>query len=101
MVIADAGDAAMQRLDRVYRELGSLLSQALRIKFETLQSERKMLAVEKQLTPEQAAAQRAFKPDIPLPDEEHVYWPFDGEYWRDELGSYTTLIPNRCLKAPQ
>ena len=20
------------------------------------------------------------------PDEEHVLWPFDGEYWRDELG---------------
>ena len=101
MVVADAGDAAMQRLDRVYRELGSLLSQALRIKFETLQSERKMLAVEKQLTSEQVASQRAFQPEIPLPDEEHVYWPFDGEYWRDELGSYTTLIPNRCLKAPQ
>ena len=100
MVIADAGDAAMQRLDRVYRELGGLLSQALRIKFETLQSERKMLAIEKQLSADEVAAQRKATFPEPSPDEEHMYWPFDGEYWRDELGSYTSLIPNRCLSNP-
>jgi hypothetical protein len=21
-------------------------------------------------------------------DDEHVYWPYQGEYWRDELGTY-------------
>ena len=25
------------------------------------------------------------------PDEEHVLWPFDGEYWRDELGFYRQI----------
>jgi len=101
MVVADAGDAAMQRLDRVYRELGSLLSQALRIKFETLQSERKMLSIEKQLSPEEVAEQRKFAAPAPSTDEEHMYWPFDGEYWRDELGSYTSMIPNKCLSNPR
>lgn len=101
MVVADAGEAAMQRLDRVYRELGGLLSQALRIKFETLQSERKMLAIEKQISQEEATEQRNFVVPDPSTNEEHDYWPFDGEYWRDELGSYTTLIPNRCLTNPR
>ena len=89
----------MQRLDRVYRELGSLLSQALRIKFEILQSERRMLGVAKRLSAAEVKAQQDQEVPPPLTDEEHQYWPFDGEYWKDELGSYTTVIPSRCLKA--
>jgi hypothetical protein len=29
-------------------------------------------------------------------DREHVIWPFDGEYWRDELGSYRAIVHSRC-----
>lgn len=29
-------------------------------------------------------------------DEEHEVWPFDGEYWRDELGSYRAVISPQC-----
>jgi tetratricopeptide (TPR) repeat protein len=29
-------------------------------------------------------------------DEEHVIWPFDGEYWRDELGFYRQVVSSRC-----
>jgi hypothetical protein len=29
-------------------------------------------------------------------DEEHEVWPFDGEYWLDELGSYRAVIPPQC-----
>lgn len=29
-------------------------------------------------------------------DVEHVVWPFDGEYWKDELGSYRALVISRC-----
>jgi hypothetical protein len=25
-------------------------------------------------------------------------WPFDGEYWRDELGYYRQVVVNRCPK---
>ncbi len=99
LIVSDAGEAAMQRLDRVYRELGSLLSQALRIKFEILQSERRMLGVAKRLSAAEVKAQQDQEVPPPLTDEEHQYWPFDGEYWKDELGSYTTVIPSRCLKA--
>jgi tetratricopeptide (TPR) repeat protein len=30
------------------------------------------------------------------PDEEHVLWPFDGEYWRDELGFYRQVVVSKC-----
>lgn len=29
-------------------------------------------------------------------DEEHVIWPFDGEYWRDEIGSYRVSVFSTC-----
>ncbi len=30
------------------------------------------------------------------PDEEHVIWPFNGEYWRDELGFYRQVVVSKC-----
>jgi hypothetical protein len=30
------------------------------------------------------------------PDFEHTIWPFDGEFWRDELGSYRQTVTSRC-----
>jgi hypothetical protein len=29
-------------------------------------------------------------------DEEHQMWPFDGEYWRDELGFYRQQVTSQC-----
>ena len=31
-------------------------------------------------------------------DPEHVTWPFDGEFWRDELGSYRQTVASRCAR---
>ena len=98
LVISDAGEAAKSRLDRVRAELTDLLSQALRVKFETLRAQRAMLSLQKTMTADQVAELRAQKLARPPADEEHMYWPFDGEYWRDELGAYTFVIANRCLK---
>jgi hypothetical protein len=33
---------------------------------------------------------------LPRPDDEHVIWPFDGEFWRDELGSYRQVVVSQC-----
>lgn len=96
LVIGEAGQAAKDRIERVYRELTDLLSQALRVKFETLKAERAMIAKLKRMSAEEAKAQFGVA-ETPESDEEHVYWPFEGEYWRDELGAYTFLIVNRCM----
>jgi len=29
-------------------------------------------------------------------DDDHIRWPFDGEYWRDELGTYRQTVVNTC-----
>ena len=29
-------------------------------------------------------------------DDEHVYWPFEGEFWRDELGNYEYTLTKGC-----
>jgi hypothetical protein len=29
-------------------------------------------------------------------DEEHYLWPFNGEFWRDELGFYRQQVVSRC-----
>ena len=39
---------------------------------------------------------RAPRGDVTATDEEHVYWPFQGEYWKDELGSYYYYIRSEC-----
>jgi hypothetical protein len=31
-----------------------------------------------------------------LGDEEHFLWRFDGEYWRDELGTYRQTVLSTC-----
>ena len=28
--------------------------------------------------------------------DEHLYWPYDGEFWRDELGTYTYTMTKGC-----
>jgi hypothetical protein len=32
-------------------------------------------------------------------DDEHEFWKFNGEYWRDELGYYRVRLQNRCEKS--
>jgi hypothetical protein len=33
-----------------------------------------------------------------VPDDEHLYWPFDGQYWKDELGYYRFKIRSVCTR---
>ena len=40
------------------------------------------------------------KANIVKPDEEHVIWPFNGEYWRDELGTYEYTLTKTCKNIP-
>ena len=28
--------------------------------------------------------------------DEHLYWPYEGEFWRDELGTYTYTFTKGC-----
>ena len=46
--------------------------------------------------PGQQVTAEESKANIVRPDEEHVIWPFNGEYWRDELGFYRQTITSKC-----
>ncbi len=92
LVIGEAGSLAQARLLRLLKELKQHLAGALKIKGETLKAQRGALAESVQL--EQAAAAAA-QTEIVV-DAEHFEWPFTGEYWRDELGSYMYDISSEC-----
>ena len=40
-------------------------------------------------------ANRKMDPNVP---EGYRYWPFEGEYWLDELGWYEVNTINECLE---
>jgi outer membrane protein assembly factor BamD (BamD/ComL family) len=93
--LSTAGDLARARLDRVSRELNDLIKQSKKILIETAKAETSIL--------DQQLKDQGFKgtddssrlKDIVV-DDEHVYWTFKGEYWRDELGFYLYNIRRQC-----
>jgi TolA-binding protein len=93
LVIGDAGALAQARLVRIVRDLQRHLGSALKIKGETLRARRGDIS--NAAAQEQASASAAYR-EIVI-DEEHIEWPFEGEYWRDELGSYLYDIRSKCV----
>lgn len=88
-----AGNLARTRYTRLVDELDELTNQVARVQIEILTYQRG------QLSEEAASAQQAARASTGgnvVVDEEHQRWPFDGEYWRDELGYYRQQVTNRC-----
>lgn len=91
--IESAGTLARGRYTRVVEELSDLENQATAILIEILNARRGQLSQEMQNQQVTAAESRARRVTA---DEEHDIWPFNGEYWRDELGFYRQQITSRC-----
>lgn len=88
-----AGDLARSRYQRLLEDLQDLQNQTTAVLIEILNARRGALSQElqgQQVTPGQAAAARI------TADEEHYLWPFNGEYWRDELPFYRQQVASRC-----
>ena len=91
--INQAGDLARARYQRNVDDLDDRINDAQKIMIDITAAQRGQL--------EQAAAgaqvtQAESHVNIVKPDEEHVIWPFNGEYWRDELGFYRQTITSKC-----
>jgi hypothetical protein len=85
------------RLDFERSQLRELLGQSLRISYEIAGRERELLA-------SGDGAATAVHHEKPRVKDDEELWPFEGEYWRDELGSYRYQLGRRCKKprvAPQ
>jgi tetratricopeptide (TPR) repeat protein len=94
LAVHEGGTLARKRLQRVVDELTRLISDARKIDFEITSAEK--VGLESQLLGAKAPKTRARKGSLYATDEEHIYWPYKGEYWRDELGYYLYTIKSEC-----
>ncbi len=93
----EAGQLARQRLTRLTREIQELVKQSIKVEYETLN------ALKGQLTAGLIGDQANVNPNAKtvnriVIDDEHYQWPFEGEYWKDELGYYRFKVSNKCEK---
>jgi hypothetical protein len=97
-LVEEAGARARAKLEYERDQLRTLLAQALRIKIEVSRKERE--ALEGSLaTGARAEVLKDLKFSTAVTDE-HLYWPYEGEFWRDELGTYSYTLTKGC-KVPQ
>jgi len=94
LAVHEGGTLARKRLERVAQELTRLISDARKIGFEITSAEK--VGLEGQLLGAQAPKSRRKRGNLYATDDEHIYWPFKGEYWRDELGYYLYTIKSEC-----
>lgn len=91
--IEQSGDLARGRYTRLVDELQDFLNQIDAVDLEVATFERGQLSQEMQ--EQQITAERSGGGQVEV-DEEHQVWPFDGEYWRDELGFYRQEVTSKC-----
>ena len=89
-----AGELALSRYQRNVDELNEHMRDGEKILIDITAAQRNLLD-EKISTGQVSAAESKTFGDV-KPDEEHVIWPFDGEYWRDELGFYRQRVVSAC-----
>ena len=93
LVVQVAGKFIKGRLADIQRLLTVLEGDKLIIGFETTKGEKEFLE-SKVNVGARIAAQKLLRP--PMPESGHEYWPFDGEYWPDEIGYYKYTLKNAC-----
>jgi outer membrane protein assembly factor BamD (BamD/ComL family) len=91
-------DAAGRLLDQKLKQelafLKDLQAKLIRITFEITKQEKESL--EESLRNQSRAVPIEDYRDITATDDERQYWPFEGEYWRDELGTYQYTLTKGC-----
>jgi tetratricopeptide (TPR) repeat protein len=96
LMVNEAGEMARKRIERLVGEFAALHTRVVKIKFEILEGEKRQ--EEEDLRSEQSKSRDHKAKDIVTinVDDEHQFWPFTGEYWRDELGYYRYKLANKC-----
>ncbi|MBS1149007.1 MAG: Tetratricopeptide repeat domain protein [Myxococcaceae bacterium] len=96
-LIKTAGQMAKSKLEFELVALKTLRANGLRIKFETNAKEKDFL--ETQLGPEGKKTEIVKKVAYSVAvSDDHLYWPYVGEYWRDELGTYQYTLTKSCVE---
>jgi len=92
----DVGGMARKRIERGRDEIQDLFKQTIKIEFETINALKGQ--AEAELRKEQVQVQAGVDQLEITADDEHVIWPFEGEYWKDELGTYRFRLASQCGK---
>ena len=74
-----------------------MIEQAIRIDIETSRAEQER--IESKLRDVQTTPASRTNEFIEWTDDEKLVWPFNGEYWRDELGTYQLTLANTCRRS--
>jgi hypothetical protein len=96
LAIRNAGTLGRERYQRNLDELNEHLRDASKILIDITAAERNKL--DQQVVSGQLSKEEALTYGVVKPDDEHVLWPFNGEYWRDELGFYRQVVTSKCGK---
>ena len=89
-----AGAALANELGQVRDEMGELMAQEALIRFEVVSGEYKKYA-DRFRNPEAAEVDEAEEIDFAT-NPDLIYWPFNNEFWHDELGYYQRVEPGDC-----
>ncbi len=89
-LLETSGRKLISRLSGERSDLRELLGQSLRLSYEISGREKELAASNE---PAAMAPPRRERPTV---EEDEVLWPFEGEYWRDELGTYRYHLGQRC-----
>lgn len=92
--IRRTGILARKRYKRNLDELKEHLRSAQKIIVDITNAQRQK--IDSEIATGQWSDEDAYEFGQISPDEEHVIWPFDGEYWRDELGYYRQVVNSNC-----
>ena len=93
LAVRNAGDLARGRYERNVSDLSEQLRNGQKILIDITAAQRNQL--DQAIAGGQVTVEES-KANIVKPDDEHVIWPFNGEYWRDELGFYRQTITSKC-----
>ena len=93
--VDEAGDLARGRYQRLIRELKDLSNQVDTVELEIATFRRGQ--IDQELQKQMSLAKQSKGGDVNV-DEEHQLWPFNGEWWRDELGFYRQQVTNLCTR---
>lgn len=93
IAVRNAGTLAKERYQRNLDELNEHLRDSAKILIDITSARRNQL--DQAIAGSQVTVKDAER-NIVKADDEHVIWPFDGEYWRDELGFYRQTITSKC-----
>ncbi len=92
--VSNAGKLAISRYQRYVDEMGEHLRNGKKILIDIVAAQRNLL--DQAIKEGQVSATDAKIFGVVNPDDEHFIWPFDGEYWRDELGFYRQEVASAC-----